>query len=274
MPGKIQRSLLIDISNSYTKFALADFRKVGRIHRIPTSDVTPVQLPGIVAPLDYDRIVLASVVPRKSAIVKRVLKGPLLEVSVDIDLGVGIRYPHPRSIGADRLANAAAAVALCPLPAVVVDFGTAVTFDVLSGDGFYIGGVIAPGLAALTDYLHEQTALLPAIDLVKPRRAVGKSTREAMLAGAIHGYRGLIREILYQIAAEEFAGKIPHVVATGGDALRIAKLLPIFDSVLPGLTLEGLRRISFKNPPDFSEKTGQTRGIPPKRKFVASSTSQ
>ena len=138
----------------------------------------------------------------RNAIVAKVLPSPICWVSHKILLGVGIDYPKPETIGADRLANAAAAVALYGSPAIVVDFGTAVTFDVISPAGNYAGGVIAPGLGAMTDYLHNRTALLPRVNLREPRRAIGRSTAEAMRSGAIHGYRGLIAEILRQILKE------------------------------------------------------------------------
>src|SRR5205807_2610536 len=149
-------------------------------------------------------------------------------------------YPRPETIGADRLANAAGVVALHGAPAVVVDFGTAVTFDVISRDKKYIGGVIAPGLEAMTDYLYQRTALLPKITLREPRSVLGKSTREAMLSGAVHGYRGLVREILREIRRDVFRGEKIKVVATGGYAELIAAKLPELRNVQPDLTLEGL----------------------------------
>jgi type III pantothenate kinase len=130
--------------------------------------------------------------------------GQVLEVRPGLDLGIGIDYPDPDSIGADRLANAAACALLHGAPGIVVDFGTAVTFDVISKSGNYIGGVIAPGLNAMTGYLHDRTALLPNIKLREPRSAVGRSTEQAMLSGAVHGYRGLVKEILARIRAEPF----------------------------------------------------------------------
>jgi type III pantothenate kinase len=178
-----------------------------------------------------------------AAFPKTVVIGPHL------DLCVGIDYPKPESIGADRLANSAACAAFYGTPAVVVDFGTAVTFDVLSAEGFYIGGAIAPGLNAMTNYLHEKTALLPLVKLKEPKSAIGRSTSEAMLSGAVHGYRGLIQEILAQITAEAFRKKNPIVVATGGDAKLIAGKLAIFDHVDPLLTLRGLLIIADKNTP-------------------------
>ena len=127
---------------------------------------------------------LCSVVPKKSGIIRRAFKKwPLHNVSHRSRLGVGIDYPQPQRVGADRLANAAGAVAFYGAPCVVVDFGTAVTFDILSPDGNYVGGAIAPGLEAMTDYLHQRTALLPKISLIEPPGPIGKSTRHAMLAG-------------------------------------------------------------------------------------------
>jgi type III pantothenate kinase len=152
---------------------------------------------------------------------------------------VGIQYPKPETIGTDRLANAVAVRHHFGAPSVVVDFGTAVTFDVVDARGNYVGGVIAPGLAALTDYLHEKTALLPKVKIREPRRAVGRSTEEAMLVGAVWGYRGLVREILAKLKNE--LGSDAPVVATGGYARLIARHLPEIDCVRPNLTLEGLR---------------------------------
>jgi type III pantothenate kinase len=193
-------------------------------------------------------VFLSSVVPSKNSAVLAAFPNAVV-LGPHLDLGVGIDYPNPESIGADRLANAAACAALYGTPAIVVDFGTAVTFDVLSSRGSYIGGVIAPGLNAMTNYLHEKTALLPLVKLKEPKSAVGRSTIDAMLAGAVHGYRGLIREILSQITAEAFRKKKPVVVATGGDAKLIAGKLAIFDQVDPLLTLRGLLIIADKNTP-------------------------
>jgi type III pantothenate kinase len=128
-----------------------------------------------------------------------------------------------------------------------VDFGTAVTFDVVSSERSYIGGVIAPGLEAMTNYLYQRTALLPRLSLKEPHRAVGKSTVEAMRAGAIFGYRGLVREILARIRAEQFSRKKIAVVATGGYARLVAGQLPEVGMIHPHLTLEGLRIVGNLN---------------------------
>jgi type III pantothenate kinase len=154
--------------------------------------------------------------------------------------GIGVDYPRPETIGPDRLANAIAARHRFGAPVVILDFGTALTFDVVNAAGDYVGGIIAPGLSAMTDYLHERTALLPPIHVREVRRAIGRSTEEAMLIGAVHGYRGLVRELLSELKRELKARRLP-VVATGGYAALIAKALPEITAVDPGLTLEGLR---------------------------------
>jgi type III pantothenate kinase len=154
--------------------------------------------------------------------------------------GVGIDYPRPETIGEDRLANAVAARQRFGAPVVVVDFGTAVTFDVVNRAGNYAGGIIAPGLAAMTDYLHEKTALLPRIKIREIKTAVGRSTEQAMLVGAVHGYRGLVRGLIAELKRELKVKRLP-VVATGGYAGLIAARLPEISAVEPNLTLEGLR---------------------------------
>lgn len=166
-------------------------------------------------------------------------------LSCDSRLGVGIDYPHPRQIGADRLANAVGAAAYYGCPCVVVDFGTAVTFDVIGPQCTYLGGVIAPGLASMGDYLERNTALLPAIDPQEPAHAIGTSTVEAMQSGAVYGYRGLVKEILARL--EEELGTRPAVVATGGDAALIARGVERIDHVDPDITLNGLRIAAVLN---------------------------
>lgn len=240
--------LLIDVSNSFTKFAFSSASRLGRTDRIPTRSLTSAAVARIIRARRPARIVVSSVVPKKTRAIKKAAGNiDSLWVSSKVKLGVAIQYPRPESIGADRLANAAAVVALYGYPAVVVDFGTAVTFDVISQKRSYIGGVIAPGLEAMTSFLHHRTALLPKISLKEPRSAVGKSTVGAMQAGAVFGYRGLIREILERIAEGEFSGERFHVIATGGYAKLIASNLREIDSVHDHLTLEGLRIIGNLN---------------------------
>jgi len=155
---------------------------------------------------------------------------------------VRIRYPEPATIGPDRLANACAALHQYGAPAIVADFGTALTFDVISGDGAYVGGAIAPGLPLMTDYLHEKTALLPRIRVRGPYGPIGKSTVGAMRIGAKVGYRGIVREIVTYLR-QGLASPDVKLCATGGFARwTLAGLdMPfVFD---PDLTLHGLLRI-------------------------------
>ena len=244
--------LLIDISNSFTKFASSSRDTLRRVSRLPTPGLTLRSFARMARP--GQKIVLSSVVPASArlalrAFARQAARGHLLTVSPRLDLGAGIDYPRPSTIGADRLANAAAARHLYGAPAVVVDFGTAVTFDILSSGGDYIGGVIAPGLEVMTDYLFQRTALLPRIRPVEPKRAIGRSTRGAMLAGAVYGYRGLVREILAQIRRQLGSPRRLHVIATGGYATLISSRLPEIKLVHPNLTLEGLRIIANLNFP-------------------------
>jgi type III pantothenate kinase len=239
-----RRYLLIDISNSFTKIAFATRERVSKPSRMPTAELTANKLDTKSA----DAVIVSSVVPKKNAGVRRATGNrPVLFVDASTDLGIGIDYPEPKTIGADRLANAVAVTELYGAPAIVVDFGTAVTFDVVSRKRSYIGGVIAPGLESMTTFLYQRTALLPKLTLREPTSAIGKSTRGAMMAGAVHGYRGLVAEILRKIRDENFRSSKPNIVATGGYAELIARHLPEIEAVDPQLTLEGLRLIANRN---------------------------
>src|SRR5882672_4454682 len=242
--------LLFDIGNTHTHVGLADGRRVVKQADIPTlawfGGSARTRVEKIVGAHKIAGAVLCSVVPRATPLalkaVRAVWKLEALELTPKTLRGVGIDYPKPNSIGPDRLANAVAAKFHFGAPVVVVDFGTAVTFDVVNSRGNYVGGIIAPGLAVMTNYLHEKTALLPKIEIRDIKTSIGKSTEEAMLVGAVHGYRGLVRELIGQLKRELGAKKLP-VVATGGYAKLIAAKLPEISAVAPDLTLEGLRLV-------------------------------
>jgi type III pantothenate kinase len=248
------RVLLIDVSNSFTKIALSRNGKIGLIRRIPTRELKPTDLSS--AKVKADLAVIASVVPEVSRMIAASLPCPPVWVDHRVPGGVSINYPKPASIGADRLANAAAAVSLGKLPAIVVDFGTAVTFDVIDAKGCYLGGVIAPGLPTAASALHERTALLPLTRITAIKSSVGKSTGEAIRIGLLLGAVGLVRETVERIAEELFHGKKPRVIATGGDAELVARLATksgakkqtrLIDQVDPLLTLRGLQAIAERN---------------------------
>jgi type III pantothenate kinase len=241
--------LLIDVSNSYVKFAFASRQRVSNPARIPTAELSSSVIAEFLRWRQVKKLVVSSVVPAKNSAISKAAhnKAQVLWLDWKLKLGVAIDYPKPKSIGADRLANVAAVAELYRWPAIVVDFGTAATFDVVSEQRSYIGGVIAPGLEAMTNFLYQRTALLPRLSLKEPHRAVGKSTVEAMRSGAVFGYRGLVREILARIKAEQFSRKKVAVVATGGYARLVAEQLREVAVIHPHLALEGLRIVGNLN---------------------------
>ena len=242
--------LLFDIGNTHTHIGVGDAHRVLKQTNIPTEswmEGTPRRaLLRFAGRARLEGAALCSVVPRATPFVQhaihRLWDVPCLELTPETVRGVGIRYPRPETIGPDRLANAVAVRHHYGAPAVVVDFGTAVTFDVVDRAGDYVGGIIAPGLAAMTDYLHEKTALLPRIRIREVRSPIGKSTEQAMLVGAVHGYRGLVLELIRELKQALGARRLP-VVATGGYAELIASKIEAITAVEPLLTLEGLRLV-------------------------------
>ena len=239
--------LLIDNSNTRTTFALGDHDGLNEWRGVlPTSGINPESLAALTAELSYSAVVICSVVPQKATILKAFFEtvSPTHFLNYESPLGMQIDYPFPAQIGADRLANAAGVLTRHGAPAIVIDFGTAVTFDVISGQPAYCGGVIAPGLGAMSGYLPQKTALLPAIELEEPASAIGKSTIHAMQSGAVFGYRGLVREIIARICAE-LPGEV-KIIATGGDAALIARGLQEIGAVDPDITLDGLRQVASR----------------------------
>jgi type III pantothenate kinase len=239
--------LLIDNSNTRTKFALgdsfglADWRGV-----IPTAEVSPESLEKTLRGIDFSAVIMCSVVPAKAAVLTDYFMPhcPVHSLKHTSPLGMRVDTPHPTQIGADRLANAAGVLSRHGAPAIVIDFGTAVTFDAISAAPAFCGGVIAPGLGVVSGYLPRKTAQLPAITFDEPASAIGKSTVHAMQAGAVFGYRGLVREIIVRIRSE-MVGNV-KVIATGGDAAVISPGLPEIDAVDPDITLAGLAQVAVR----------------------------
>lgn len=233
--------LLIDVGNGRTKLGLATALAILDRRDLPTHGVTVDSVQKALAGWQFRHAVLCSVVPMVIPVYQAALPG-LQVLRHDSAMGIGVRYPRPETIGADRLANAVALSHLYGAPGIVIDFGTAVTFDIVSADRHYIGGVIAPGLRLMTDYLHERTALLPKVELEEPTTAIGQSTAGAIQAGAAIGYRGMIRGILEALKKELGGGPI-QVVATGGDAGWIIAGMGEDIPVDADLTLHGLRLV-------------------------------
>ena len=245
------RFLLIDNSNTRTKFALTNREALEPWrHILSTAEISEETLASSLKDISWDAVIIGSVVPAKAEIMQSFFAGqPCHTLSHHSNLPIGINYPNPEQIGADRLANAAAAFELFGSPSIVLDFGTAVTFDIVTdnkhGKPVYQGGLIAPGLASMTEGLARRTALLPHIELEEPEQAIGKSTEQAMLAGAVYGYRGLVRELLSKTQAE--ITQKAEIIATGGDSMLIARGVPEIKHHCPQLTLEGLRMIANLN---------------------------
>jgi len=237
--------LLVDNSNTRTKFALGDASGLLEWRgTVATPDITPESLAELLEGVSFDAALVGSVVPAKREILAAELGRhvPVHLLGPDSPLGLGIDYPNPAQIGADRLANAVGVVHRHRAPAIVIDFGTAVTFDVVDASPAWIGGVIAPGLGSMSEYLTRRTALLPMVELAEPPSAIGKSTVHAMQAGAVYGYRGLVKEILAKLL-EELPGD-PAIIATGGDAALIAAGVPEIQAVDADITLDGLRHVA------------------------------
>jgi type III pantothenate kinase len=198
---------------------------------------------------DLEASIVSSTVPQLepewTAMAGRYLGHDMLTVGPGLRTGMPIRYDNPREIGADRLVNAVAIWERYGGPSICVDFGTAVNFDVVSGKGEYLGGVLVPGVEISLEALTERGAKLPKIDLAPPRMTIGKSTVEAIRAGVIFGYAAAVDGIVRRIRAE--LGGDPDVVATGGLAGIVVPHTDEIHEVDDLLTLTGLRLLHERN---------------------------
>ena len=221
------------------------------VDRVPTAierrrDIS-ARIPKLMRGRNVVGAVIASVAPRVNIIWQSVLercceKGRVIWLNHKAKLGIPLTYPRPETLGADRLANACAAAALYGAPVIVADFGTAVTFDVITAKDGFIGGIIAPGIPLMFSYLSEKTALLPGIQPGPVRNMVGKNTHEAVRLGALWGYSGLVKSILGNLKTG-LKGQKVKVCATGGYATWVLKGAGLRIPVDPLLTLKGLGRI-------------------------------
>ncbi len=198
---------------------------------------------------DIKEVALCSVVPPLTATFEELFRryfhvSPLV-VGTGVKTGVRIRMDNPKEVGADRIVNAAAAHRLYHGQIIIADLGTATTFDVVSKEGDYLGGAIAPGIAMAAEALSMRTAMLPRVEFVHPKQVIGTSTVAAIQSGLIFGYVGLVEGLIARIKHE--LGGEAKVVATGGYAKLIAQETRVIDVVNPDLTLVGLRLIYLMN---------------------------
>jgi type III pantothenate kinase len=202
---------------------------------------------------DINRSIVSSTVPQLSEewrrMAERYLDHEMLVVGPALRTGMPIRYDNPREVGADRLANAIAAYERVHDTCVVVDFGTAITYDVVSAAGEYLGGIITPGAEISIDALYERAAKLPKVELAEPRALIGKSTVEAIRSGIVYGFAGQVDGIVGRLRAE--LGEGTTVIATGGlAAVLVPSVRETIDEVDDLLTLTGLRLIWERNAPE------------------------
>ncbi len=242
----------IDIGNTSAHMGLVDQGKLRLRRDIPTAllcEADPMVAEQISDSLkEAEGLAFASVVPKAAEGLQRIMRNsfpalPLYHLRSDTAAFIGFDYPKPSEVGQDRIANVIAARELCGAPAVVIDMGTATTFDVLTSKG-YAGGIIAPGLSLMTEYLHEKTALLPRLDRLElgSASAIGKSTEEAMKIGAHVGFRGMIREMLRCVLLDlEALGEgRASVLTTGGNAIVLPEGWWPDAKHMPDLALLGL----------------------------------
>lgn len=247
--------LVIDAGNTNTSLGVFNGTELVAHWRLTTARARTVDEYGVharnlfeLAGLDFktiDAIAIASVVPPLNFTLKRMAEvyfhlTPLF-VDHTTDTGLVILYNPPSDVGADRIVDAVAAIKKYGTPCIVVDFGTATTFNAITRKGEYLGGVITPGITISSDALFERTAKLPRVEIKRPQKVIGSSTIDAMQSGLFHGFSGLVDGILRKMI-EELGGSA-RVIATGGLAPLIATGSELIELVDETLTLEGLRLV-------------------------------
>ena len=247
--------LVIDVGNTNTSLGVYEESKLVAHWRLTTARNRTIDEYGVharnlfeLAGLDFktiNAIAIASVVPPLNYTLKQMAEvyfhlTPLF-VDHTTEIGLRILYEPPSDVGADRIVDAVAAIHKYGAPCVIVDFGTATTFNAINKDGNYLGGVITPGIMISADALFERTAKLPRVDIKRPLKVIGSSTVTAMQSGLYNGYVGLVDGVLRKMLSEMDGA--PRVIATGGLAPLIATGSELIELVDDTLTLEGLRLV-------------------------------
>ncbi|MBY0164022.1 type III pantothenate kinase [Cytobacillus firmus] len=252
--------LVVDVGNTNIVLGVYQGKKLLHDFRISTSRQSTVDEYGVlihnlfqmsnILVSQIEGVIVSSVVPPLVRVVeemcnKYIGKAPLI-VGPGIKTGLNLRYENPREVGADRIVNAVAAVEQYGGPLIVVDFGTATTFDCIDEEGNYLGGVIVPGIGIATEALVQRASKLPRVELEKPKKVIGRNTVHAMQAGIVFGYAGQVDGLVKRIKAEMGTDNV-KVIATGGMAELIAGETESIEEISPLLTLEGLRIIYERN---------------------------
>jgi len=253
--------LAIDAGNTNTTFAVFDGDEIvgewrAGTNAARTADEYAVWLSSLMGLADIgfkdiDSAIIASVVPQSLFNLRTLCRRygncePLVIGDPDVDIGIKILIEKSRDVGADRLVNAVGAHKLHGGPAIILDFGTATTFDVIDEQGNYHGGVIAPGINLSLQALHMAAAKLPRIAVERPSKVIGDDTESAMLSGVYYGYVGLIEGLVARIKQDY--GKPMKVIATGGLAVMFSDGTDAFDGIDRDLTMRGLLEIARLNP--------------------------
>jgi len=251
--------LAVDVGNTNVTFGLFDGERLAadwRVtsHRDRTADEMAVELRDLFALKGLDLglvtgVVVSSVVPNLNPALieasRRYLKCEPVMVGPGVKTGVKVRYESPRDVGADRIANALAAYTKYGGPIVVIDFGTAVTYDAISAEGDYLGGAIAPGVEISLEALVSHTAMLRRVEPVAPDSVIGRNTVASIQSGLVWGFVAQVEGMVARMVGE-LGGKA-RVIATGGQAALVAGLTHVIEETDPLLTLEGLRLIYLQN---------------------------
>jgi type III pantothenate kinase len=258
--------LVIDVGNTKVSLGIFDYTdRQSRLsqhwrlstNREQTSDEVVISLSTLFASegrktSEISDVILSSVVPPVVPIWERVSsklfgRTPQI-VGPGMRTGMPVRYENPHEVGADRIVNAVAAFEIYGGPIIAVDFGTATTFDCISGKGEYLGGVICPGIHISMEALFERASKLHRVEIARPKSVIGRTTTGALQSGLLYGYAGMVDSMVTRIRRE--LGAEAKVVATGGLARRIASESEGIDEVAPFLTLDGLRILFEKNRED------------------------
>ncbi len=243
--------LAVDIGNTNINFGVFEKNKLAGKFMIPTRGYQLKELKKKTGKLEPDEIIISSVVPGACNILGRDLKALFHKAPYVLGKNIAVPvknlYRYPKQVGQDRLVDAYAGITLYGAPLIVVDFGTAVTFDIISKKKEYLGGMILPGLGISLEGLYENTALLPKIKLKKPREFIGRDTEASMLSGAVYGFASLIDGLTEKI--KEKIGRGALVIGTGGDISLVGRYCKRIDKIDEDLTLKGLSLImrQYKN---------------------------
>ena len=256
--------LAIDVGNTNMVFGLYEGEKLRGSFRIATNASATSDEIGMkilqyyqfrgCKPAETKAVIIASVVPPvmyslTNAIRKYFCLDPVI-VGQSVDTGVENHYANPREVGVDRLVNAVSAIEKYGKPLIIVDIGTAITFDCIDETGAYLGGAIFPGIKVAMEALFMKASKLPRVDIVRPEKAIGRTTEHSMQSGAGRGYVGALTGIILDMKAEMTEGV--RVIATGGMGRMMAEHCELIDAVDPNLTMEGLRLIYERHPEAFA----------------------